>query len=299
MIVASFLALAVLAGAPSSLAAATAAKAPRASAKADREWPPGTKDESWADKALADPESDQGWMQRCHDDWQDGRVSVCEVRELPYDPGTSPIAIDAGENSGVSVSGSDRSKPRVIYRVRALAMTVVAARVLVSKVRVVVVNGRIRPRGPASRSNERWAVEVKAWVPRSSDLVLEAHNGPLSVEDVKGTMDIQSVNGPVALSGLGGAVSVRVQNGPLSVDLSGNKWSGTGLDAEAQNGPVALRVPRGYGAKLRAGTVNGPLVLDYPIEVERLHGHFATTLGSGGPMVRVVTENGPFTMSER
>jgi hypothetical protein len=299
MIVAPFLlALTVLASAPSSLAVSAAARTPRPSKAAESRSRQETFDfdQAWVDKVLSDPGYDEGWMQPCHDD---ERESACEVRELSFDPGKTPIVIDGGTNSGMAVIGWDRPQTRVFYRVRARAKTVEAARDLASKVRVEVVNGRLQPRGPSERGDERWSAEVKAWIPRSSDLALEAQNGPIAVWSVTGTMDIHSVNGPVALSDLGGAVSVRVQNGPLAVDLSGSKWSGAGLDAEAQNGPVALRIPRGYGAKLRAGTVNGPLVLDYPLDVGDLRGRFSTTLGSGGPMVRVVSGNGPFTMSER
>jgi hypothetical protein len=104
----------------------------------------------------------------------------------------------------------------------------------------------------------------------------------------------------VALIDLSGAVFARVENGPLAVELSGTKWSGAGLDAQSQNGPVALRLPKNYSAKLETGTLNGPSDIEYPLTVEgRLRGHFTTTLGQGGAMVRVVTDNGPLHIAQR
>jgi hypothetical protein len=113
-------------------------------------------------------------------------------------------------------------------------------------------------------------------------------------------MEIHSQNGPVSLVEVGGAVMVRVQNGPLHVALSGERWSGAGLDAEAENGPVNLVLPEHYSARLETGTVNGPATISYPIAIEgQIRGHFRQTLGSGGPPVRVVTENGPFRFAVR
>jgi hypothetical protein len=99
---------------------------------------------------------------------------------------------------------------------------------------------------------------------------------------------------------LGGAIQARVQNGPLHVALAGSRWDGAGLDAEAQNGPVNLVLRADYSARLVTGTINGPSAFDYALET-RVRGHdwITTTLGKGGPPVRVVTNNGPFHIARR
>jgi hypothetical protein len=299
---ASWLAAAAPAKAPaasqSSKATSKATSKPKAVAE---DWTPETVDQDWAAKVLADPTYNKGWDMPCGDDWGDDLESACEVRELKYDPGTRPIAIRGGANSGMTVIGWDRKDSRVIYRVRARARTEEEAKELAKDISVEVANGVMRPQGPSTSTPERsWTVEVKAWVPRSSDLSLSTHNGPIGIRGVSGTMDIHSVNGPVALIDLSGAVFARVENGPLAVELSGTKWSGAGLDAQSQNGPVALRLPKNYSAKLETGTLNGPSDIEYPLTVEgRLRGHFTTTLGQGGAMVRVVTDNGPLHIAQR
>ena len=136
-------------------------------------------------------------------------------------------------------------------------------------------------------------------VPRHSDLTLSTQNGPLSVEDVAGRMDIQTQNGPLSLSGVGGDVHASAQNGPLTIDLQGTRWEGTGLDAETQNGPADLRIPDNYNAKIEFGTVNGPMDVGFPLTVTisgRVKDRINTTLGNGGPPIRVVTTNGPMTV---
>jgi DUF4097 and DUF4098 domain-containing protein YvlB len=112
-------------------------------------------------------------------------------------------------------------------------------------------------------------------------------------------MNLRAHNGPVSLTGVGGDITARVQNGPLTVRLSGTRWDGTGLDAEARNGPVDLAIPERYNAQLETGTVNGPMDVAFPLTVT-LQGHVTdrirTTLGAGGAPIRVVTTNGPLTI---
>jgi hypothetical protein len=263
-------------------------------------WQTDAVDDRWAEKVLAEPDYDQGWSQSCHDDWSDGRESYCEVRELPYRAEGRPIAIDGGQNGGMTVMGWERNEVRVIYRVKARGDHAADAKALAEKVRVTNVRGWLTPQGPPPTREEWWSVELKVWVPRASNLSLRTLNGPAAIRGVRGTMEVHAQNGPVSLVELGGAVYARVQNGPLHVALDGSRWSGAGLDAEAQNGPVNLVLPKDYSARLETGTVNGPAVISYPIGIEgRIRGQFTKTLGSGGPPVRVVTENGPFRFAQR
>jgi DUF4097 and DUF4098 domain-containing protein YvlB len=145
-------------------------------------------------------------------------------------------------------------------------------------------------------------VSFDVYVPRHSDLTLATENGPLSIEDVIGTMDLSTENGPLELTAVGGAVKARVQNGPLGVRLEGAKWEGTGLDAETVNGPVDLEIPEGYSARLETGTVNGPMSVGFPMTVTvqgRITQHLSTVLGQGGALVHVATTNGPLTIRRR
>lgn len=267
--------------------------------KDESEWSTDRLDAAWAERAIAHPGLDRGWCMSCRD-WSDGRVAHCEVREFSYSQGRDPIAIDGGVYGGMTVMGWDRDDVRVLYRVITRARTEEQARDLAERIQLERTQGWVRAHGPEAAKGEWWAVEVKAWVPRTSKLALKVENGPLGVRDVRGTMDLNSINGPMSLVDLGGAIEARVENGPLHVALAGPRWDGAGLDAEAQNGPVNLVLPSDYSAKLVTGTINGPSAYDYALTTRlRSHDWITTTLGKGGPLVRVVTSNGPFHITTR
>ena len=268
-------------------------------AQNDSDWSTDRLDDAWAERALANPESDRGWSQSHRNDWSDGRVGYAEVRQLSYPRAGRLVAIDGGDNGGMTVMGWDRDSVRILYRVTTRARTEERARALAAEIRLDLASGWLQPDGPETSGREWWAVEVKAWVPRASDLVLRVHNGPLGVRDVRGRMDLNSVNGPMSLVDLAGAVQARVENGPLHVALAGSRWDGVGLDAEAQNGPLNVVLPADYSARFVTGTINGPRAFDYALETSRRSSWITTTLGKGGPLVRVVTTNGPFHIGER
>jgi DUF4097 and DUF4098 domain-containing protein YvlB len=172
------------------------------------------------------------------------------------------------------------------------------ARDIGGQVRVSREGGRLRAEGPGTGRDRWWAVSYEIRAPRRSDLVLETVNGPLTVENVSGRMQLDAVNGPLSLEAVGGDVQARTRNGPLHVRLEGTQWEGRGLDAETTNGPVVVEVPEGFNAELEAGTHNGPMDLGFPVTVQgRIGGgrmrHIRTTLGRGGPVIRAVTTNGP------
>jgi DUF4097 and DUF4098 domain-containing protein YvlB len=182
--------------------------------------------------------------------------------------------------------------------VNAQARTVERAREIARDVRIVHEGGRLTAEGPRTEDeDENWSVTLDVLAPRTRGLELEAHNGPVMVADMESKMLLETVNGPMALAGLAGDVRARTQNGPLTVTLAGKSWRGAGLDAATQNGPVSLRVPRGYSCMLETGTINGPMNVNIPITIQgRInvrHEHVTAKLGSGGAKVRAVTTNGP------
>lgn len=211
---------------------------------------------------------------------------------------TRALSVDPGRNGGVAIIGWDRDSVGVIALIQASAETEAEAAEAADGVRIEAAGAEVRASGPTAFGRD-WSVSFDVYVPRHTDLSLATVNGPLSVEEVSGTMDLRTENGPLSLRGVGGSITSRVRNGPLSVALTGRRWDGSGLDAEAVNGPVDLAIPVGYNARLETGTVNGPMHLDFPLTVTirgRVTDQIETTLGSGGAPIRVVTRNGPLTI---
>lgn len=252
--------------------------------------------------ALHAQESDEQWLEDCQD-WKDwgSRARHCEVRETGMKASGRPLTVDPGMNGGVEIIGWDRDSIAVTARIQVSARTQEDAEAIVRDIKIEASGATVRAtggRGPFGR-NQHWSVSFVVMVPRRTDLTLSTHNGPLSVEDVAGRMDLSTQNGPLSLSGVGGDVHARAQNGPLTIELLGARWEGAGLDAETQNGPAALRIPENYNAKIEFGTVNGPMDVGFPMTVTlsgRIRDRINTTLGSGGPPIRVVTTNGPMSV---
>ncbi|HTI04683.1 MAG TPA: DUF4097 family beta strand repeat-containing protein [Gemmatimonadales bacterium] len=249
-------------------------------------------------------DSDDEWLANCHrHDWGDwdSRARHCEIRETGMKPGRGPLSVEPGMNGGVEIQGWDTDSIAVTARIQVNAHSSEDAEAIARDIKIEASGSTIRAIGGSGAlgRHQHWSVEFIVMVPRHTDLTLSTENGPLSVEDVSGQMDLQTLNGPLSLSGVGGNVHASAQNGPLTVRLQGSRWEGTGLDAETQNGPADLRIPDDYNAKIEFGTVNGPMDVGFPMTVTisgRVKDRISTTLGSGGPPIRVVTTNGPMVV---
>ncbi|MGH7566897.1 MAG: hypothetical protein ACREK2_08715 [Gemmatimonadota bacterium] len=248
-----------------------------------------------------DTEDDARWLARCERDNDDGdRATFCDVVVESVDSPAATIAFDGGRNGGVVFKGWDEERMEVHARIQAHGDTEAEARELARAVRIELTPTGGRAIGPA---DEDWSVVHHVFVPHRRNLEGTADNGPVSAEGVTGRIRLETDNGPIGIKDLGGHVTARAQNGPLSVVLSGTSWEGEGLDAETENGPISVSIPANYAAVLETGTVNGPFDTEIPLQVRIEPGEstrrFRIDLGGGGPLIRVVTTNGPVSIKSR
>ena len=242
----------------------------------------------------------------CADIWRgrgDRRERFCEIRDETL-TGISTVDVDATPNGGIRVRGWDRGDVQVRSTVIAWADTEAEARSLAADVRVMTAGGRIHAEGPAGSRDEYWSVSFELMVPRTGSVTLGTRNGGISIADFQGTARFDARNGGVRLSNVGGDIRGETVNGGVTVELDGDRWNGAGLDVETRNGGVRMTLPANYSARLETGTVNGGFRIDFPVTVQgRLPGGrnrtLNTTLGSGGPTIRVVTTNGGVTIARR
>ena len=223
----------------------------------------------------------------------------CEVREETM-AGGNPLDIDASPNGGIRVTGWDR--PDVVLRAHVVgyADRYEEARRIASQVRIETGGGQVRARGPERLNDAYWTVSFELNVPQRSDLTLRTVNGGISVRDPHGTVKFKATNGGVRLAGVGGEVRGDTSNGGLNIELTGDRWDGSGLDVATHNGGINLTLPSQYSAELETGTTNGGLRVDFPVTVQgRVNRHINTTLGSGGPTIRVMTHNGGVNVRRR
>jgi DUF4097 and DUF4098 domain-containing protein YvlB len=231
------------------------------------------------------------------------RRVACDIRDETL-AGVSTLNVEASPNGGIQVRGSDRRDTLLRYKVTAWADTQAEADQLAAEVRVSTAGGRIEADGPPRDGDASWAVSFELQVPRDANITLSTRNGGITIEDFRGTARFDARNGGISLSNVGGDIRGETVNGGVNVDLAGDRWQGTGLDVETRNGGVRMRVPANYSAQLETGTVNGPMRIDFPVTVQgRLpvgrNRSLSTTLGSGGPTIRVRTTNGGVTISRR
>lgn len=176
-------------------------------------------------------------------------------------------------------------------------------------------NGTLTVSGP---SDGEWEANLIIMVPRLSTMDIETRNGPLQVQDLAGNIRLNATNGPISLRNVGGIVRttttngpislvgasgdqhVEATNGPINVRLSGSRWDGPGLEVSTKNGPLSISVPDAYGSGIWIQAPdNSPLncKLAACAGVARTLGSpNVIRIGSGDPIVRLSTANGPLSI---
>lgn len=224
------------------------------------------------------------------------------------------LRVSGPQNGGLRVRGEGRADYQVRLCKFAAGESQEEAAARVAQVRIAVKDGVVTTTGPADNT---WRASVYVQAPENGHMSATAHNGPLSVEgisgrliartqngplaikDCTGTTEVEAVNGPLALSALGGTVKATSQNGPLAIDLGGSSWEGEGLDAQANNGPLALHVPESYQSGVQVTLSNhSPLACKARSCAQAMQqwqeGKGQLLFGGGStPVVRVAAVNGP------
>lgn len=239
--------------------------------------------------------SNEQW---CADAGHGDRSSYCEVREQTIGA-SGPVGIEA-HNGGISVRGSDRGDALVRARIVGRADTDADARRLVSEVRVGASGSTVRAEGPDNNRDESWDVSYEVTVPRNATVTLTTHNGGIVLEEFGGSAKLNTHNGGLVLRNVAGDIHAETKNGGVRVDLTGDRWSGAGLDVQTHNGGIAIRLPEHYSAELDLQTTHGRISIDVPVTVQGTIGRsLTTTLGGGGARLHAVTTNGGVSVRTR
>ncbi|MEO8585473.1 MAG: hypothetical protein ABI584_04885 [Acidobacteriota bacterium] len=226
------------------------------------------------------------------------------------------LVLSGSRRGGISVRGSDTSAFTITACKVAGGETEGEAAALLPRIALRNAGGRILVDGPEGAS---WSGFLVVSAPRDADFSIEATNGPVSARGLSGTISIQTANGPVTLNGLSGILNVdavngpvtlkgasgdvriKAANGPVSVTLSGTSWDGKGLDADAKNGPLTLRLPDGYASSVRVETsAHSPLSCRAAAcdNARREDGNRSRLIEIGGSnaVVRLSSVNGPVSI---
>jgi DUF4097 and DUF4098 domain-containing protein YvlB len=241
------------------------------------------------------------WLRRCRD-WSDDddRVRHCEVRDVTIPRISGRLSVDGRLNGGIAVRGWDRTDILVRAKIQAWGDSEAEARRIAAAIRIRTEDGRVAAEQSEGGRRSGWSVSYDVYVPRRSDLDLRTHNGGILVEGVQGRIDVEALNGGVSIRNVQGDLRGGTTNGGVTLALEGDRWVGEGVDLETTNGGVTIVVPERYNARLETGTVNGGMHVEFPVTVQGMVGRrLTTTLGSGGPLIRVRTTNGGVTLRRR
>jgi len=263
--------------------------------------------------------------------WHDGPAQTCADLEIRLRDNETPameseeqtltkaqapvLRIKQLPNGGAQVQGWDKET----YSVTACKFAVGSTtRQLLSQIRMSVQGGEVSVSGPSQ--SDDWTVYLLVRTPRGADVDVSAHNGPMSFYGVNGKVMARANNGPISLKDCSGEADVSAQNGPIS--FAGNSGK---LRLHTQNGPITVALDSGWnGSELVADAVNGPLTLRVPSNFQssflvESNGrspiscrasicsgarktwddeHRRIEYGSGSPVIRLSTENGPISVAD-
>ena len=227
------------------------------------------------------------------------------------------LRVHETQNGGVQVQGWDKD----VYSVTACKAAVGSggeAQRLISQIKLSVQGGEVSVSGPSEHDN--WTVFLLIRTPKAAEIELTTHNGPaafygvdgkitaratngpITVKDCSGEADIAAVNGPISFSGTGGKLRLHTENGPISVSLNASSWTGAGLVADAVNGPLTLRVPSGFQSSFVVESNSyTPVSCQATVCSEARKTwddqHRRIEYGSGTPVIRLSTHNGPVSVN--
>src|SRR3954464_3811632 len=190
------------------------------------------------------------------------------------------LTLDPGHNGGVLLRGWDQPNVKVKICKAGLGYGQPEADDALKALRVEVGTGSVRAIGPDRSSNrnrdddephDSW-VQFIVQVPSNISTEMTTWNGPLSIQNVKGTVSARTQNGPISfkhssgtltgeahngpieIKDSSGKLTLSAQNGPLDIELANQNWQGAGLDARTHNGPIDLKVPANYQSGIEVAT---------------------------------------------
>ncbi len=250
--------------------------------------------------ATAQQSRAERWLDDCRHSDDDDRPRFCETRNSTVSASKS-LDVDGRQNGSITIHGWDKHEIQVTAMVQAQAESESEARDIAKQITIATGNGEIRADGPREYGRHTsWSVSYEIWVPRQTDLRLDAHNGGISVDDVNARVDMETTNGGLHVTDAAGDVRGTTTNGGVTADVSGDRWNGAGLELRSTNGSVRITLPSNYNARLETGTVNGSLNVDFPITVQgSIRRDISTQIGSGGPLIRATTTNGSVSIRRK
>jgi DUF4097 and DUF4098 domain-containing protein YvlB len=133
-------------------------------------------------------------------------------------------------------------------------------------------------------------------VPAGVGFVGRTVNGEIKAASLAGNVDSHTVNGSINISTTGYAQAATV-NGEISARIGNSNWQDA-LEFATVNGGINLDLPADLNTQVKAQTLNGQIVSDFPLVTsgvlsrKRVDG----TIGTGGRQLVARTLNGSINL---
>jgi hypothetical protein len=242
-------------------------------------------------------------------------VVQSETREITKAE-ASTLRVTAEHNGGIDVQGWDKDSYSVTLCKGAEDGN--DAQAILDEIHMSFQNGDLSVTAPSSHKG--WGAHFLIRSPKAAALELSVYNGPLSLRQVDGQIQVHAKNGPVSVVGCSGELDlnsqngpltlednrgkqiVHAQNGPVSLSLTGDSWDGAGIDAQGTNGPLTVRIPSGYKTGILVQSEgHSPFECRASVCSEGRKtwddDHKQIEFGTGPTLVRVSTVNGPVSVN--
>ena len=119
-------------------------------------------------------------------------------------------------------------------------------------------------------------------VPLRTNLELGSVNGQtITVENVEGEIEIESLNGSVTLTNVAGSVLANTQNGPITATLS-RVMADKAMAFTSFNGKVDVTMPSSIKATLKMRSDNGDIFTDFDVQLQQAPPGGRTTRSRSG-----------------
>lgn len=134
--------------------------------------------------------------------------------------------------------------------------------------------------------------KVTLKLPRQISLYTKGVNGPVTVGELDGAVEVAGVNGKVEIASAAGSASFKGVNGSIVVGLK--RLSVEGVTLSGVNGNIELQLPADANADLETKGMNGRVVSDLPnVTIDKSsHGNYSARIGTGGNTINAKGING-------
>lgn len=129
-------------------------------------------------------------------------------------------------------------------------------------------------------------------LPRQISLNTKGVNGPVTVGELDGSVEMAGINGKVEIASAAGTASFKGVNGSIVVGLK--RLSADGVTLSGINGNIELQLPADANADLETKGMNGRVTSDLPnVTVDKSsHGNYGARIGTGGNSITAKGING-------